>query len=117
IPGTGREGRVTKADVLGYLASTQSATTDFDDEPSSEPAPAAPGGISRSEQRVAMTRLRRRIAERLVEAQHTAAMLTTFNEVDMSAIIALRSRYRDEFQKRHEIKLGFMSFFVRGCIE
>jgi 2-oxoglutarate dehydrogenase E2 component (dihydrolipoamide succinyltransferase) len=117
IRGTGREGRVTKADVLGYLASTQSTTTDFDEESPMEPAAGAGAGVSRREQRVAMTRLRRRIAERLVDAQHTAAMLTTFNEADMSAVIALRNRYRDEFQKRHEIKLGFMSFFVRASIE
>ena len=114
IRGSGREGRVTKADVLGYLASTQPATTGFDDEA----RPQEPGvGGGRREQRVPMTRLRRRIAERLVEAQHTAAMLTTFNEVDMSAVMALRKKYQEEFQKRHDIKLGFMSFFVRASIE
>ena len=117
IRGSGREGRVTKADVLGYLASTQSvAATGFDDEePSPEARPAA--GTARREQRVAMTRLRRRIAERLVEAQRTAAMLTTFNEVDMNEVMALRKRYQEQFQARHEIKLGFMSFFVRASIE
>ncbi|HEX6995329.1 MAG TPA: 2-oxoglutarate dehydrogenase complex dihydrolipoyllysine-residue succinyltransferase [Gammaproteobacteria bacterium] len=114
IRGSGREGRVTKADVLGYLASTQPATTGFDYEARPEERPAVGG---RREQRVPMTRLRRRIAERLVEAQRTAAMLTTFNEVDMSAVMAIRKRYQDEFQKRHEIKLGFMSFFVRASIE
>ena len=116
IPGTGREGRVTKGDVLGYLATSQAERFGLEEEePVAEPG-AAPGG-TRREQRVAMTRLRRRIAERLVEAQHTAAMLTTFNEVDMSAVMALRRRYQDAFQKRYEIKLGFMSFFVRASIE
>ena len=114
IRGSGREGRVTKADVLGYLASTQ-PVTGFDDEAGPPEERPAVGG--RREQRVPMTRLRRRIAERLVEAQRTAAMLTTFNEVDMSAVMALRKRYQDEFQKRHDIKLGFMSFFVRASIE
>ncbi|MCZ0951828.1 MAG: dihydrolipoyllysine-residue succinyltransferase, partial [Rhodospirillaceae bacterium] len=71
----------------------------------------------REEQRVPMTRLRARIAERLVEAQHTAAMLTTFNEVDMSAVIAARSRYGELFQRKHGVKLGFMSFFIKACIE
>ncbi len=79
-------------------------------------APPAPAG-HRSERRVPMTRLRARIAERLVEAQHTAAMLTTFNEVDMSAVMAARSRYSELFQRRHGVKLGFMSFFIKACIE
>ena len=79
-------------------------------------APAAPAG-HRAERRVPMTRLRARIAERLVEAQHTAAMLTTFNEVDMSAVMAARSRYGELFQRRHGVKLGFMSFFIKACIE
>ena len=117
IRGTGREGRVTKADVLGYLARTQpDATTGLEDE-AAEAVEAPAAAVGRREQRVPMTRLRRRIAERLVEAQHTAAMLTTFNEVDMSAVMALRKRYQESFQKRHEIKLGFMSFFVRASIE
>src|SRR5690606_27052494 len=114
IRGSGREGRVTKADVLDYLASTQPVTTELDEEARPDERPAVGG---RREQRVAMTRLRRRIAERLVEAQRTAAMLTTFNEVDMTAVMALRKRYQEAFQKRHEIKLGFMSFFVRASIE
>ena len=81
--------------------------------PSTPPAPTG----HREEQRVPMTRLRARIAERLVEAQHTAAMLTTFNEVDMGAVMAARSRYGELFQRRHEVKLGFMSFFIKACIE
>ena len=87
--------------------------------PSTSSAPAAqrtPAG-QRAERRVRMTRLRARIAERLVEAQHTAAMLTTFNEVDMSAVMAARSRYGELFQRRHGVKLGFMSFFIKACIE
>jgi 2-oxoglutarate dehydrogenase E2 component (dihydrolipoamide succinyltransferase) len=116
IQGSGREGRVTKADVLGYLARSQpAAATGLEDEAAgAEPASQVSG---RREQRVAMTRLRRRIAERLVEAQRTAAMLTTFNEVDMTAVAALRKHHQEEFQKRHEVKLGFMSFFVRASIE
>lgn len=84
--------------------------------PGAPAAPPAPAG-QRAERRVPMTRLRARIAERLVEAQHAAAMLTTFNEVDMSAVMAARSRYGELFQRRHGVKLGFMSFFIKACIE
>ena len=84
--------------------------------PSAPTAPPAPAG-QRAERRVPMSRLRARIAERLVEAQHTAAMLTTFNEVDMSAVIAARKRYGELFQRRHGVKLGFMSFFIKACVE
>jgi 2-oxoglutarate dehydrogenase E2 component (dihydrolipoamide succinyltransferase) len=114
IAASGRDGRLTKGDVLEHLAREQ------------ERGPAVAGkGIAadggamgpRQEQRVQMTRLRQRIAERLVEAQHTAAMLTTFNEADMSAIKALREKYQEQFQSRYEIKLGFMAFFVRAVIE
>jgi 2-oxoglutarate dehydrogenase E2 component (dihydrolipoamide succinyltransferase) len=80
-------------------------------------APSLPRPAGDREEVVPMSPLRRRIAERLVEAQHTAAILTTFNEVDMSAVMALRTKYQDEFVKRHEVKLGFMSFFVRACVE
>src|SRR5690606_26442276 len=120
IAGSGREGRITKGDVRDYIADQHAPRAGIDhellaeDEDDSGAAPRAPG--ARTEQRVAMTRLRARIAERLVQAQQTAAMLTTFNEADMSAVMALRSRYQDEFQKRHDIKLGFMSFFVKACI-
>ena len=85
-------------------------------EPSAPSTPPAPTGL-REEQRVPMTRLRARIAERLVEAQHTSAMLTTFNEVDMSAVMDARSRYGELFQRKHGVKLGFMSFFIKACIE
>ena len=107
--GTGKDGRITKGDVLAYLA-----------QPTAAPAPAPAARASRppeaGEERVKMTRLRATIARRLKEAQNTAAMLTTFNEVDMSAAMALRSEYRDAFEKRHGVKLGFMSFFVKACI-
>ncbi|MFM7687910.1 MAG: 2-oxoglutarate dehydrogenase complex dihydrolipoyllysine-residue succinyltransferase, partial [Alphaproteobacteria bacterium] len=107
--GTGKDGRITKGDVLAYLA-----------QPAAAPASALAARASRppeaGEERVKMTRLRATIARRLKEAQNTAAMLTTFNEVDMSAAMALRSEYRDAFEKRHGVKLGFMSFFVKACI-
>jgi 2-oxoglutarate dehydrogenase E2 component (dihydrolipoamide succinyltransferase) len=107
--GTGKDGRITKGDVLDFLSRPA-------------PAPAAPVAAKpvrtdiQGEQRVKMTRLRRTIALRLKEAQNNAAMLTTFNEVDMSAIMALRSEYRDAFEKKHKgVRLGFMSVFVRAC--
>jgi 2-oxoglutarate dehydrogenase E2 component (dihydrolipoamide succinyltransferase) len=107
-PGTGKDGRITKGDVLAFL-----------NRPAPAPAPAAPAQARTTdprEQRVRMTRLRRTIAARLKEAQNTAAMLTTFNEVDMSAVMALRAEYRDAFEKKHGgTRLGFMSFFVRAC--
>jgi 2-oxoglutarate dehydrogenase E2 component (dihydrolipoamide succinyltransferase) len=110
---TGKEGRVTKGDVLTALAKGSA--------PSAAPAPApavarAPREIGPREERVRMTRLRKRIAERLKEAQNTAAMLTTFNEADMTAVMAFRERYRDSFEKKHGVRLGFMSFFVKACI-
>ncbi len=112
INGTGRDGRITKADVLKHI------------EQASQPvaAPAAPsttevGAGGRPEQRVPMTRLRARIAERLLEAQQTTAMLTTFNEVNMQPVMDLRAKYQELFKKKHEIKLGFMSFFIKACCE
>ncbi|MFL2546784.1 MAG: 2-oxoglutarate dehydrogenase complex dihydrolipoyllysine-residue succinyltransferase [Candidatus Rariloculaceae bacterium] len=116
IPGSGRDGRISKADVLNYLETRRETSTESVEDSPIAVAPQG-GGLGRSEHRVAMTRLRARIAERLVEAQQTAAMLTTFNEVDMSAIMALRGRYKDEFHERHSVKLGFMSFFVKASIE
>ncbi len=118
IPGTGRDGRVTKGDVLDFLEARRAVSAESEpEEVAPITKPPAGGGGPRAEQRVAMTRLRARIAERLVEAQHTAAMLTTFNEVDMTEVMGLRARYRDEFQERHGGKLGFMSFFVKASIE
>ena len=125
IAGSGREGRITKGDVLDYIADHQATTVGIEHDvmnragASKEPTPqpAAPGGASRNEHRVAMTRLRARIAERLLQAQQQAAMLTTFNEVDMTAVMALRQRYQEPFTAKHGIKLGFMSFFVKASVE
>jgi 2-oxoglutarate dehydrogenase E2 component (dihydrolipoamide succinyltransferase) len=105
VPGTGKDGRITKGDVLGALAAPKPA-----------PVARAPRAEDPREQRVKMTRLRKRIAERLKEAQNTAAMLTTFNEVDMTALNAARALYKDGFEKKHGVKLGFMSFFVKACV-
>ncbi len=112
IPATGKDGRLTKGDVLAYMekgASPQSA-------PPAAAVPSAPREIGPREERVKMTRLRKRIAERLKEAQNTAAMLTTFNEADMSALLSMRARLQDAFVKKHGIKLGFMSLFVKACM-
>ena len=112
--GSGKDGRVTKGDVLAFLAQPAAATPS-----SSGPAPAAskaPRAADAGEERVKMTRLRQTIARRLKEAQNTAAMLTTFNEVDMGAAMALRAEYKDAFEKKHGVKLGFMSFFVKACV-
>jgi len=106
VAGTGKDGRVTKGDVLNTLASPAPAPS----------APRAPRAEDPREERVKMTRLRKRIAERLKEAQNTAAMLTTFNEVDMTALNAARAQYKDGFEKKHGVKLGFMSFFVKACV-
>jgi 2-oxoglutarate dehydrogenase E2 component (dihydrolipoamide succinyltransferase) len=122
IAGTGKSGRITKEDVLKSVAALESEKVS---QPSAQAAnstvePAELSAITggRIERRVAMTRLRASIAKRLIEAQQTAAMLTTFNEVDMQAIMELRARYRDDFEKAHNgTRLGLMSFFVRACIE
>ena len=115
ITGTGREGRITKGDVLDHIGKGSRAAAGLDYD--SPVAATSALGHSRAEKRVPMTRLRARIAERLVDAQHTAAMLTTFNEVDMSAVMNLRARYRDNFQKKHDVTLGYMSFFIKSSIE
>jgi 2-oxoglutarate dehydrogenase E2 component (dihydrolipoamide succinyltransferase) len=117
VEGSGRDGRVSKTDVLDYLARQRDSGIGLDAEAPSTPATATRPAPGRGEQRVPMTRLRARIAERLVQAQQNAAMLTTFNEVDMSAVVALRKRYQEQFQKRYDIKLGFMSFFIRAAVE
>jgi len=108
ISGTGKDGRVTKGDALQALEKPASAPAEI-----RAPQPRDEGA---REERVKMTRLRKTIATRLKEAQNTAAMLTTFNEVDMSHVMALRTRYKDVFEKKHGVKLGFMGFFVRACI-
>jgi len=117
VDGTGKDGRVTKEDVL--RAAAQKPARASAPPPAPTPAASAPQTTNeRAERRVPMTRLRASIARRLVEAQRNAAMLTTFNEVDMSAVATLRNRHRDEFEKRHNgIRLGFMSFFVRASVE
>jgi 2-oxoglutarate dehydrogenase E2 component (dihydrolipoamide succinyltransferase) len=117
VSGTGKDGRITKADVMSFLKSEGgSEVTPGDTEPESG-VEVVEAGLAREEKRVPMTRLRARIAERLVEAQQTAAMLTTFNEVDLTEVMALRKRYRDEFEKRHGVRLGFMSFFAKAAVE
>jgi 2-oxoglutarate dehydrogenase E2 component (dihydrolipoamide succinyltransferase) len=145
IPGTGKDGRVTKGDVLAFVEA-RLAKPAAAPRPAAAPAPAAPPPPRAEEQRAAapvpqpavrppaspaakeprapqareervrMTRLRQRIAERLKEAQNTAAMLTTFNEVDMTRVMAARDAYKDRFEKKYGIRLGFMSFFVKACI-
>ncbi len=108
IPATGRDGRLTKGDVIEQLARPAAMPVSL---PAAAPAPS--GG----EERVKMSRLRLTIARRLKEAQNTAAMLTTFNEVDMSAVMTLRNSFKDVFEKKHGVKLGFMSFFAKAVIQ
>ena len=134
IEGTGKDGRLLKADVEAYLTARAAseekavapepapdpepvAPAPAAPKPAAKPAPAPPRADDEREVRVRMSRLRRRIAERLKEAQNSAAMLTTFNDADMSAILDLRKRYRESFEKRHGVRLGFISFFVKACIE
>ena len=118
IAGTGKGGRITKADILDHLETPPAAQPAPPAAPAPPPAeaPRAPRLEHPREERVRMSRLRRRVAERLKDAQNTAAMLTTFNEADMSGVVALRRRYREAFEKRHGVRLGFMSFFVKACI-
>jgi 2-oxoglutarate dehydrogenase E2 component (dihydrolipoamide succinyltransferase) len=123
VAGSGRDGRVSKSDVMNHLSK--------EPPPKAAPPPAAapttkggqfvpaPAAVrsARGEQRVAMTRLRARIAERMVQAQSTQALLTSFNEVDLKAVNELRARYKDVFEKQHGVKLGFMSLFTKACVE
>ena len=118
VPGTGKDGRVTKGDMIAAIERAAAAPT-----PVAQPAaaiqvraPSLPDDAAR-EERVRMTRLRQTIARRLKEAQSTAAMLTTFNEVDMGNVMAVRNRYKELFEKKHGVKLGFMSFFVRASVQ
>jgi 2-oxoglutarate dehydrogenase E2 component (dihydrolipoamide succinyltransferase) len=134
ITGTGKSGRLTKMDVLNHLERAHDSEEKADPVPSAEPAPAQAvareaSGRSVDEdaeeaefdakgvKRVPMTRLRKKIAERLVSAQHSAAMLTTFNEVDMTGVFALRKQYKERFQEVHGVSLGLMSFFVRASVQ
>jgi 2-oxoglutarate dehydrogenase E2 component (dihydrolipoamide succinyltransferase) len=132
VAGTGRGGRITKGDVADALATRASVAAATPSAPAAKAPPAAPSAPApaakapppappvtqgaRPEQRVPMSRLRARIAERLVESQATAAILTTFNEVNMQAVIELRSRYKERFEKEHGVKLGFMGFFVKAAV-
>ena len=123
IAASGKDGRLTKGDVLAHLEAAPAAQNEpavpaaRAPTPDAAPTPPAPRPAGeRGEERVRMTRLRRRVAERLKEAQNTAAMLTTFNEADMSAVMALRARYRQSFEAKHGVRLGFMSFFVKAAI-
>ncbi|MGH8754883.1 MAG: 2-oxoglutarate dehydrogenase complex dihydrolipoyllysine-residue succinyltransferase [Burkholderiales bacterium] len=113
ISSSGRGGRITKADVVSHQVNLQQAAANMS-QPSTVKVTAVLG--DRPEQRVPMTRLRARIAERLVQSQHAAAILTTFNEVNMQPVIELRNRYKEKFEKEHGIKLGFMSFFVKAAV-
>ncbi|MDA1326546.1 MAG: 2-oxoglutarate dehydrogenase complex dihydrolipoyllysine-residue succinyltransferase [Proteobacteria bacterium] len=119
IAGTGKDGRLTKGDVLAHMEKGSAPAAPVAAPPAAPVAAKAPAPVpadARGEERVRMTRLRKRIAERLKEAQNTAAMLTTFNEVDMTNVLAARAKYRDQFEKKHAVKLGFMSFFAKACI-
>jgi 2-oxoglutarate dehydrogenase E2 component (dihydrolipoamide succinyltransferase) len=125
IAGSGRDGRVSKGDVIHHLADKESAKAEpaAKSAPQTTKAPAAPAVQlpsatgARTEQRVPMTRLRARIAERLIQAQSTAAMLTTFNEVDLTAVNEIRNRYKERFEKVKGVKLGYSSFFIKASIE
>jgi 2-oxoglutarate dehydrogenase E2 component (dihydrolipoamide succinyltransferase) len=118
VPGSGKDGRITKGDMLAAIERAAASPT-----PVAQPAAAvqmrapSPADDAAREERVKMTRLRQTIARRLKDAQNTAAMLTTFNEVDMSHVMALRNQYKDLFEKKHGVKLGFMGFFVRACVQ
>jgi 2-oxoglutarate dehydrogenase E2 component (dihydrolipoamide succinyltransferase) len=118
VPGSGKDGRVTKGDMLAAIEKAASAPT-----PVSQPAASvqvrapSPADDAAREERVRMTRLRQTIARRLKDVQNTAAMLTTFNEVDMSHVMAMRAQYKDVFEKKHGVKLGFMGFFTKACVQ
>jgi 2-oxoglutarate dehydrogenase E2 component (dihydrolipoamide succinyltransferase) len=112
VAATGKDGRVTKGDMLAALESRAAERTP---QPTA-PIPTGPRPNAEREERVRMTRLRKTIALRLKESQNTAAQLTTFNEVDMSHVMALRAEYKDDFEKKHGVRLGFMGFFVKACI-
>jgi 2-oxoglutarate dehydrogenase E2 component (dihydrolipoamide succinyltransferase) len=118
VPGSGKDGRVTKGDMLAAIEKAASAPT-----PVNQPAAAvqvrapSPADDAAREERVKMTRLRQTIARRLKDAQNTAAMLTTFNEVDMGHVMAMRNQYKDLFEKKHGVKLGFMGFFTKACVQ
>ncbi|WP_419419545.1 2-oxoglutarate dehydrogenase complex dihydrolipoyllysine-residue succinyltransferase [Legionella sp. D16C41] len=123
VPSSGKDGRLTKEDVEAFIAANREKNKSEVEVAKSQPAAkstaseqvSAPG--VREERRVPMTRLRAKIAERLVQAQHNAAMLTTFNEVNLKAVMDLRAQYKDSFEKKHGVRLGFMSFFTKAVVE
>jgi 2-oxoglutarate dehydrogenase E2 component (dihydrolipoamide succinyltransferase) len=118
VPGSGKDGRVTKGDMLAAIERAASAPTPVNQPAASVQVRApSPADDAAREERVKMTRLRQTIARRLKDVQNTAAMLTTFNEVDMSHVMALRAQYKDVFEKKHGIKLGFMGFFTKACVQ
>ena len=121
VTGTGRDGRITKGDAVAYAERPQAAAPAAPPAPAkpapSPAAPAVPAGAGSRETRKRMSGIRQTIAKRLVEAQQTAAMLTTFNEVDMTRVMDLRAKYKESFQKKHGVGLGFMSFFVKAAVE
>lgn len=119
IKGSGKDGRITKEDVVSFIEANRDKKSGQSTTPVVEPkktAPMTPSG-GREERRVPMSRLRAKVAERLLEAQHNAAMLTTFNEVNLKAVMDLRAQYKDGFEKKHGVKLGFMSFFTKAVVE
>jgi 2-oxoglutarate dehydrogenase E2 component (dihydrolipoamide succinyltransferase) len=116
VTGSGKDGRITKSDVMNYLKGhSDENIAPGDPQPTTLAASVSPSG--RTEERVAMTRLRAKIAERMVQAQHAAAMLTTFNEIDLTKVMSLRSRYKESFEKEHGVRLGYMSFFAKAVVE
>ena len=120
IKGSGKDGRITKEDVVSYIEAGRGHKTEhtplLKTEPKKQESFPLPSGV-REERRVPMSRLRAKVAERLLEAQHNAAMLTTFNEVNLQAVMNLRAEYKDSFEKKHGVKLGFMSFFTKAVVE
>jgi 2-oxoglutarate dehydrogenase E2 component (dihydrolipoamide succinyltransferase) len=116
VDGSGKDGRVTKGDMMAAIERAAAQPTPVAQTAAAVVRAPSPADDASREERVKMTRLRQTIARRLKEAQSTAAMLTTFNEVDMSAVMHMRNQYKDQFEKRHGVKLGFMGFFVRACV-
>jgi hypothetical protein len=117
VPGTGKDGRVTKGDMMAAIERAAAQPQPVGQPASVQMRTPSPADDAAREERVKMTRLRQTIARRLKEAQNTAAMLTTFNEVDMKAVMELRNQYKDLFEKKHGVKLGFMGFFVKACVQ
>ncbi len=118
VPGSGKDGRVTKGDMLAAIEKAASSPTSVNQPAASiQVRASSPADDAAREERVKMTRLRQTIARRLKDVQNTAAMLTTFNEVDMTGVMALRAHYKDLFEKKHGVKLGFMGFFVKACVQ